>query len=167
MLISAVELASPSSLQVVVNAIPGLGPFHIVEPTDVRLSETPSAVNGFQRVDDVVGHFVTRSVPYESVLTSDDVSTAVATGAPRTIHLVVPAGEGTTVKSSATVDLLFQPRDRGQAASSPTVISDVLVVDFTPRPDAGANLAVQVSERQLGMLAPLLGASDVFVVEQR
>jgi flagella basal body P-ring formation protein FlgA len=157
---------SDSASQVIVQSASDLAAFHVIEPSDIGTANTPRVSGSFDDVNKVLGRYLLRRVAAGTTLTEDQLSDPGDAGRKQLLRLSVAAGGlGSGVQHGSVVSLLLSPRDRTSAGPPAVVLKDVLVAEAATRADGSGTIAIEVGPHELAVALPLLGASDILVLE--
>jgi flagella basal body P-ring formation protein FlgA len=156
--------------QLVVVATAGIPQLGVIRREDVDVQPSTRTAGALSSTDQAVGRYALADLSPGAVISAAQISSArVARGgvAPRELLAVpvTPGGISPAVGAGQTVSLLLVPRERGQAALAPTLVNDV-AVDRVDRRDDLTTVVVAVEAEQVSRFVPLLGTSDVYVLER-
>lgn len=154
--------------QVVVSPSTRLVPFEGIRAKDVVLKNQPAEKGTFISVEKIVGRFPLTMLPpgttlREEQLVPDDLTATFRDR--RTIAIPVnPRTLSPTLAPPTEVWLLLSARVTGEKAPPPVLLKDVILLSINRESDAGS-IVVAVTDDGLKELVPVLGASEVFLLQ--
>lgn len=143
--------------------------FHIIEDGDVKLSDKPTEVEGFQKIEDVSGHYLLQPLASGKVIEKDQLSTARLSASDLADRVILsiplePESLHPNVVQGSHVTLLLSSRDLAEAGQPVSMEADAIVLQADELEDKVA-LTVALEEASKGELGTMLGTSEIFILQ--
>jgi hypothetical protein len=142
--------------------------FHIIEDGDVQLSAKATPIKGFQKIEDVMGHYLLHPLAAEEAIEQAQLSPVRLTASDMAGRVILsiaiePGALNPNATPGARVTLLLSPRDSAQAAGLAPVEADAILLQVDES-EEGARLTLAIEEAKKDELGAALGRSEVFVL---
>jgi hypothetical protein len=143
--------------------------FHIIEDGDVKLSDKPTEAEGFQKIDDVLGHYLVQPLSSGQVIEKDQLSTARLSASDLADRVILsirlePEALNPNITQGSYATLLLSPRDATEAEQLTPVEVDAIVLKIDELEDKIV-LTVAIEEGRKDELGAMLGTSDLFILQ--
>jgi hypothetical protein len=143
--------------------------FHIIEDGDVQLSAKATPSEGFQKIEDVMGHYLLHPLAAEEAIEQDQLSPVRLTASDMAGRVIVsiaiePGALNPNIAQGSYVTLLLSPRDATEAGQLTSVEVDAIVLKIDALEDKVV-LTVAIEEGRKSELGAMLGTSDLFILQ--
>ena len=158
--------SGPAAQVVAVRDLPA---FHVIQDGDVKWPNDQTQVDGFQGVDDILGHYLLQPLASGKAVNKDRLSSARLSASDMANRVIVsiplaPEALNANTAQGSPATLLLSPRDVAQTGWLDSVEVDAIVLKIDESEDQVV-LTVAVEEASQSELGAMLGTSDIFILQ--